>query len=477
MNIVNVLKNKRFRNFNVYFILSLIQKSSSLFLLPIYTRFMSTEQYGVYALCQTLTSITAVILFLAINDNMYFPVMKKNSDVSILISTMVLFEIVSAFLFVIVLVFIRQFMGDISIFHVSFFPFIYYSIFLSITMVFSSTYFYFLQASEKTIQFSILTFSTFSISASLTLYFLILHHLGAMSFIYAAIWANSIVGIFGVIKLLYHFGFQFSVSQLKKMLLFSIPGIPTHLSYWIKECMDRIFLAGSGSLQNTGIYQIALSYSNVLNFGIEAFYNANSPRFVALIQNNEDNENKITSMLPVSMAFFSILAFGISLFASEIISLLTSKSFHGSANYVPFIATALAVSLIYNNVVGILYHYSKTLLVSVTSMAYSLLSIPISFFLVKSFGILGAALSMICSNLIYSLMVYFIAQRTEKFNWPLKKALFLSLLPLIALAVIQFISGLSIIEKLLIKSVCGFIYFAMCYFIVKKELKIFQFRI
>jgi O-antigen/teichoic acid export membrane protein len=134
-----------------------------------------------------------------------------------------------------------------------------------------------------------------------------------MSFIYAAICANAIVGIFGVTKLLHHFGFQFSVSQLKKMLLFSIPGIPTHLSYWIKECMDRIFLAGSGSLQNTGIYQIALSYCNVLNFGIEAFYNANSPRFVALIQNNEDNENKIISMLPVSIAFFSILAFGISL--------------------------------------------------------------------------------------------------------------------------------------------------------------------
>ena len=93
MNILNVFKNKRFRNFNVYFILSLIQKSSSLFLLPIYTRFMSTEQYGVYAVCQTLTSIIAVILFLAINDNMYFPVMKKNSDVPILISTMVLFEI------------------------------------------------------------------------------------------------------------------------------------------------------------------------------------------------------------------------------------------------------------------------------------------------------------------------------------------------------------------------------------------------
>lgn len=470
MNILYIFKNKRFLNFNVYFVLSLVQKSSSLFLLPLYTRYMTPEQYGVYAVCQTITSIVVVILFLAINDNMYFPVMKKNSEVPQLISTMVLFEIFATILFIGVLIVIRRFVQTVSIFHVPFFPFIYYSIFLSITMVFSSTYFYFLQASEKTLQYSILTFSAFCISASLTLYFLIVHHLGAMSFIFAAISANAVVSLFGIPRLFHKFGFQFSVPKLKKMLLFSVPGIPTHLSYWIKECMDRIFLAGSGSLQNTGIYQIALSYSGVLNFGIEAFYNSNNPRFVALIQDKENLGKKITAMMPVSMAFFSILAFGISLFAYEIIFLLTSKGYHGAAQYVPLIATGLAVSLVYHNVVGILYHYSKTIQVSAVSIIYSVVSIPITFFLVKFYGIWGAALSIICSNVIYSLMIYLIAQRTHAMNWPLKKAFFLSLLPIIAIAVICLVSGCSVLEKLVLKAACVFLYAAVCYLIVRKDL-------
>lgn len=255
------------------------------------------------------------------------------------------------------------------------------------------------------------------------------------------------------------------------MLSFSIPLIPFNLSYWLKDSLDRLILSGISQLYNTGIYQIAVSFGGTLNMGTQAFYTANTPRFFALLKDKSANEHSVIAVMPVSAACFSVLAFGMSLFAQEIISLLTTKNYHEAALYVPFVVTSTVVFLIYSNVVNVLYNHSATKIIAVISVGASLVSAALSFFLIKYLTILGAALSLICSNLILSLSFYFVAQHMEKMKWPLGKTLVLSLLPLLAIVVLRGVSGFSIIITCASKIVIIAAYSLGCFFSVKKEIK------
>jgi Polysaccharide biosynthesis protein. len=423
------------------------------------------------AVCQTIPSIFIVILYLAIQENLYYTVVNKGLDISLIISTGLIFEITLSVVFMLLLILLKPVLTPLIIFHVPFFPFIYYTLFSSIIMIFSSTYLLLLQANEGSVMYSVVSFLFFLFSTLFTVYLLMMRNLGALSSIIANLVANCILAVIAIIYLFTKFGFQFSYKKLRRMLLFSLPLIPHSLSYWIKESIDRLMLAGLSSLQNTGIYQIAISYGGILNFGTQAFYNANTPRFFSLIKDKNANEDKIIGMMPISVACFSVLGFGLSLFSPEIISLLTIKNYHGAAQYVPFVSSAAVLFMIYNNVVNVLYYGSKTMLIAIVSIAASIISSIISFVLVKNYGIWGAAISLVCSNLILSLSFYFSAQYFLRIPWPIKKCLFLSFLPILAFAGIKLVSELSSLQQLFTKLFFLIVYALSCYLIIKSDLK------
>lgn len=466
-----LFKSKRLFHFNVYFLSTAIQKASAIFLLPIYTRYLTTDQYGLWAVCQTIPSIAVVFFYVAIQDTIYFTAVKKNSDMEQMISTGIIFQTVLFVSLSIALLSISPFFRNAVFFHVPYYPYIFVSLLSSIVMIFSITYFYYLQANERSVLYSILNLLQFICFIGTMLYSLIILRLGPLSGIMAFLISQSLVSAIGIIHLYARFGFHFSGRHLKKMLAFSIPLVPQNLSFWAKDTIDRILLVGISQLHNAGIYQIAISYGGMLGFGVQAFSTVNTPRFFTLIKDEIKNRNAIVSIMPVSAAFFSIVALGMSLFASEIIQMLTAKSYHEAALYVPVVTTAFVIYLIYTNVINILYHRSATKLIAATSMAACTISGILSFFLVKWFAVMGAAFSLLLSNLIFSAAFYLSARHTYRIKWPLAKTIIISFMPLSSFPVLYCISNVTFPMEVLIKSLIIILYGAFCYFLLKKELR------
>lgn len=392
---------------------------------------MSPYQYGLLAVSLSITSIAPLLVFLCINDSVYFNVIRKEENKATVISTAIYFELVFGVVLTAILTTLIPVTKNLQLFKIPYYPYVFFSFVASFFSILPVTYYQVLQAEEKGKHYSLMNLLFFAVSVGLTLVLLIRNRLGAMSFIYSSLISNGLFSIFFGGLLLRTHGRDFSAKQLVKMIAFSVPLIPHNLAHWIKGSMDKIFLSTLSTTSNAGIYQIAFSYGSLLQLFIGSFRDANNPRFFSLIDNNK-RQSAIVGVLVLSVGAFSLIALLMSLFSLEIIHLLTTKDFHTASQYVPMICSALLFLLIYMNIVNVLFRYSSTTIIAGITLSSSIFSSILGYLFINKWHIYGAGLSMMFSNLIMSSIVYMFCQRKRKLSWPIVRAILFCFVPLVA---------------------------------------------
>lgn len=217
------------------------------------------------------------------------------------------------------------------------------------------------------------------------------------------------------------------------MVRFSAPLVPHNMAHWARSWSDRLLLATFVSPASTGLFHLAVSYGNIFLFGVEAFRNSNNPRFFALIGNVEKERERITSMLSLSVGVFSFFACILGVFSEEVISLLTTRDFHGSYRYIPFVLTANLFYLAYLNMVVVLFNGGKTWVISTITTISAVVSVAAGAALIANISITGAGISMVASNFLMATLVYVEARKMSRLQWPFLKAVLFALLPLVLL--------------------------------------------
>src|SRR5207249_45154 len=73
------------------------------------------------------------------------------------------------------------------------------------------------------------------------------------------------------------FGLTFSPSCLKPMLAYGLPLVPASLSIWIFNYANRYFLLHYGTLVDVGLLAVAMRFSSIISFVLQAFQTAWGP--------------------------------------------------------------------------------------------------------------------------------------------------------------------------------------------------------
>lgn len=423
----------RVRKFGIYFLMEGFQKASAIFLIPIYTAYMNPEQFGILSTCMSISAMAPVLLYFNIYEAAYFVLIRKEDEARRKVSTVIVLEIIIALTVISLVIGCGLFVPrDRVLFGIDWYPYGFYTLIMSALAVFPLTVNQILLASEKVRAYSIFTFSSFVVSVSLILILLIKFRLGAMSFIIG----NSLT--YGVVLLMLVVWIRrskepFRGDEVKKMVRFSAPLVPHNMAHWARSWSDRLLLATFVSPASTGLFHLAVSYGNIFLFGVEAFRNSNNPRFFALIGNVEKERERITSMLSLSVGVFSFFACILGVFSEEVISLLTTRDFHGSYRYIPFVLTANLFYLAYLNMVVVLFNGGKTWVISTITTISAVVSVAAGAALIANISITGAGISMVASNFLMATLVYVEARKMSRLQWPFLKAVLFALLPLVLL--------------------------------------------
>jgi len=408
------MASKIIKNTSLYTIGNILPKAAGFILLPIYTRYLTPADYGIVSLMQVLSTILTVFFTMAIDKSIYrlyfdYKIEKDKRDY---LGTITISLFLISLSVLLVLFIFRGLVGQLYK-SIDFYPFYFYAILTTFFSVFSIIPKIYFQVNEKAGKFVFISILQFLLSTGFVLWFVIGKQDGAAGMLEGRMLANIVILPIFVYILYRTINFTFKLQILKESLAFSLPMIPSVLSSWILDFSDRIFIERYFSLLDVGIYSLGYKIAELVLVFTSAFFVAYSPVFYKLANSEKQIEVKkrLSKYNSSFVLIILVMAFLISLFSKEAITLLLDPRYIEAYKIVPFISLAYFISQTSGLIFFSITQEKKTLQIMYMILGSAILNIILNFLLVPSMGVFGAAYATILSFATCFIAGYWYAKR------------------------------------------------------------------
>lgn len=212
---------------------------------------------------------------------------------------------------------------------------------------------------------------------------------------------------------------HFRVERLVEMLRFSIPLIPSSLSFWAMNYAGLYILKQYSSETNVGIYQMAYNISSVPGLISTAFLQAFTP-FAASIMKEENKEIIYARIYSSYVTIMVVINLFMYFFIQDIVILFLNDSYTN----IQFITPLLSFNVILIGIAQVLLIGSA---IKKSNMPYFkaimcalALSLPLFFSLVPVYGMSGLVAVLIFANTIIAAIAYIESQKLLRIPYNIK---------------------------------------------------------
>jgi len=207
---------------------------------------------------------------------------------------------------------------------------------------------------------------------------------------------GMVFGVFmGVVYATWHLRqsiqFRFDGTLLKEMLLFSAPLVPSGIAVFISTYIDRLMINQLMGVDYVGLYGIGFRVASILGLAMLGFQSALTP-LVYTHYKESDTPRQLASIFRFFLAFALIVYLALTLFAQDIVVLISTPDYYDAAQVVAFLAPAVLLSQMYIFAPGIAIA-RKTYLILGINLSGAGLNTVLNWFLIPELGIRGAALA------------------------------------------------------------------------------------
>lgn len=455
------------KNIVYYFLGNLLPKLSSLILLPIYTFYLGPTEYGIVETMAVAISILIVLFSLGFNNSVYRLYYDYGSEVdrSTLFGTINMSTFFWAIIFSIGLILFNSPISQVFN-SIPFFPYFFISILISLISNIGDLPKAHLMLRQKALNYSIVGFCQFLITAIITLWFVVIKKEGAIGMLKGQLFGGILMLPYFISYSIRNFTFKFNRSIFSNVIVFSLPTIPTLISAWILNMSDRVFIEKYLSIGDVGIYSLGYKIAGVIGFVFTAVDMTYMPYFFKLANTSSKiSLSKIAIINHTYNIILLLITFSIALFSKEIVELFFTKKFVDAYKVI------MIVSYVYYFIqYGTIFSKNLSQSKKVTQGMYidigcAILNIGLNFILIPYFGMFGAAWATLIS-FIASTAVYFYYSSRYTFYVPINlKFTVLSLLGSLFLLVLlnEYLSYnwivLFLLKSLLILIILIFVYF------------------
>ena len=414
--IISVLKGSLFKETFIYTATDMIGKAMAFILLPIVSFYMPPAELGIATNFTVLTGLIILLSGLAIvNSLFYFFYEQNKNENNQMVSNSILLCIILSFtigsLMLLCHRIIKNYLmldGKIQLLSMAF----------VIGSLISQANLNVLRLENKAKQYAALQVLQIALHAIVVLFFVVTLKGGGIGKIYAEVLVFSLIGSI-------HFAFlmrngylklKASVVWMKKLLSFGLPLLPHSLSFWLKGSLDKVFITTYCGLHYNGLYSMALSISSLYTMLIQSFFNAYVPylqKRLSIGVISIDNKRSIVKQIYIIVGFFAFFGIFALLGCWVIFNYMIESKYLTAFNYLPIILLANFIYTLYSFSIQFIYKVKKTLIMGVITFTGSAIQMLMAYWLIKEFGVFGAAYSLLLGNIlvtlgimIYSNMVY-----------------------------------------------------------------------
>lgn len=257
--------------------------------------------------------------------------------------------------------------------------------------------------------------------------------------VYVYLFARLIVTVISLVMMRDNLAFSFKRLRIWTYALrYSLPLLPLNFSAWIQEHIDKIFLSRIYSVSSVGIYSVGAKLCNVFAFCSRPVMATVKPEISKRLDNRDRNiDTDITDFFNLFFQGALFLVFAVSIFSQEIVHLIADESYGEAFIVVPF----LLISYLLSELTGVFQlkfiYKNKTALLPVFVFLGAFLNALLNFVLIPRFYIVGAAFATVLSNLLIFFCCYIVAQKFHYSRYDLKGNFLITILVTVAIGVIQ----------------------------------------
>lgn len=233
------------------------------------------------------------------------------------------------------------------------------------------------------------------ISLTLNIVLVVKLRLGVTGVLWSTLLTSIVMGGWLTARLVRDTGLRFSTSVARQLVAFGAPLAVWNLASFTMHYSDRYFLRSYGTFDDVGLYSLSYKLAMLLPLLVVGpFSDIWIPKSLEIERTEGPSAKRI---LPVILGYYNVLlvtvALGIALFAGDLIRLVTGPAYHPAAKPVPLLVFAM-VFFGYRAIaqMGALIRGRSDLIAGATAAA-ALTALALNYVLIPRFGIMGAALA------------------------------------------------------------------------------------
>lgn len=438
----------------IIFVGTLCTKVASYFLLPLYTGILNTSEYGMVELFNTFILLLVPIINFHIDQGVFrYLISNRNNRNKIkgYISTTILFTLFSSIIFILL--------------YFCFNPFItvQFKYLLIANIIFNNFSTILLQICRglgKNTDYSSTSFIIAITTMILNIIFLTSFGMKVDGILYGSL-IGYIIGIVFVTFKLKLFKLvnikNINKKSLKEMLKYSLPLIPSEISWWIFSVSDRYVILWFINMAATGILSIVYKFSSIINI-IYNVFNMSLTENISIHINDNDIDKYFNKIFNNIMKLFVSGNLLVIAYMPVIFKTMVNNSYIDAYKYIP-IAILSSIFQMTSGMLGTIYAAKKnTKSIAITSALAAFINLIVDLVLVKSVGIYAAVISTLVSYLVLLLYRYYdINKRYFKVNINFKMVMLSNIFLVFSLIIYYF--DFTVITKFILISIFTIIIF------------------
>lgn len=450
---------------------SLVSAIIPIVTLPIFTRLLTVEDYGIYALGIVYGTFVSGIANFGLTigyERNFFENKESKEKQGALLFSVLLFVVSTFILFGLITFFFKSELSSWIIGEVKWGEIIllsYCAVGISSLKMYYLTYY---KNTNNAKLYAIYSIDESILNVAFSFVLIYFFDSGVKGLVIGQLIGSSIVFLILTVKFIRSFSFQLNLSLLKSCLNISLPLTPRIFFGVIGNQFDKYMINLLGSVGGVGVYNLGQKISYVVFNFMTAIQNVNSPHVYDLMfKKGKEGGQEIGKYLTLPLYISAFIGLGVSLFSEEIIYILTPSSFHGAIDIIT-ILSLLYVTYFFGKQPQLIYA-KKTGITSYLTIFSIVVNVLINIPFIKYWGAEGAAYGTLLAGVLTSLVTFYYSQKYFNIVWEYKKIIYI-FLSLFAFAfVIIFLRKFGVIYyiRLIVK-----IFFSLLYLLLGFKLNI-----
>ncbi|NBM53728.1 oligosaccharide flippase family protein [Proteus sp. G2669] len=418
----NILLKQSF----IYLSSNILNASIPFVLLPVFSYYLSTEEYGKIAIFQILLSgLNAIIglnttgaasrKFFDTKDNKILIQYNNSSFIILFLSSIVIF--------ILFYLFSDSF---ISFFNIpkEWLVFAIFSSTLDYILRFKLTQ---LQIRNKAFQYGAIQVSNSFLSFTISIFLIVFLNFGAEGRIYGILITSFVTAILCFISLYKNNLLSTKESSLfyiKDNLYFGIPLAPHILGVFLLSSIDRFIINKEYGLSEAGIYMMAVQVSLAIILVFDALNKTFMPYLFQQLTNvnmNTEIKNKIIIYSYIFFIFCIISGLLASIISPYIISFIAGSKYLKAQEIVFWLCIGQSFQGLYLVVTNYITYVKKTYLLSLITIISGCINIILIFILIRKYELIGVSYAFCISMFIRFILTWAVSNWVYPMPWNILK--------------------------------------------------------